>query len=61
MDRDRIAGSARQIVGAVKQAAGRLLGDKKTEVAGAVQKADGKAQNAIGSMKDAARAILRKR
>lgn len=61
MDKDRIAGSARQIVGTVKQAAGKLLGDKKTEVKGAVQKADGRAQNAIGSMKDTARNILRKR
>lgn len=61
MDKDRIAGSAKQIVGTVKQAAGRLLGDKKTEVEGAVQKADGKAQNAIGSMKDKARGIVWKR
>lgn len=61
MDNDRIIGSAKQIVGAVKQAAGKVLGDKKTEVEGALQKADGKAQNAIGSMKDSARDILRKR
>ena len=37
MDRDRIKGSAEQAKGAVKEAAGRVLGDKKLE-------ADGKAE-----------------
>ena len=36
MDKDRIAGSAQQIKGAVKQVAGKVLGDAKLE-------ADGKA------------------
>ena len=31
MDKDRIKGSAEQAKGAVKEAAGRVLGDKKLE------------------------------
>jgi uncharacterized protein YjbJ (UPF0337 family) len=61
MDKDRIVGSAKQIVGAIKEATGKLLGDKKTEVEGALERVNGKTQNAIGGMKDAAREILSKR
>jgi uncharacterized protein YjbJ (UPF0337 family) len=61
MDKDRVVGSAKQVVGAIKEAAGKLLGDKKTEVEGALERADGKTQNAIGGMKDTAREILNKR
>ena len=31
MDKDRIAGSAKEIKGAVKQAAGKVVGDAKLE------------------------------
>ena len=55
MDKDRIIGSAEQAKGAVKEAAGRVLGDKKLEADGNADKAAGKVQNAIGGLKDAVR------
>jgi uncharacterized protein YjbJ (UPF0337 family) len=55
MDKDRIAGSAQQIKGAVKQVAGKALGDAKLEADGKADKIEGKVQNAIGGLKDTLR------
>ena len=55
MDKDRIDGSAQQAKGAVKEAAGKVLGDKKLETEGQTDKAAGKVQNAVGGLKDALR------
>ncbi len=53
MDKDRVAGSAKQAKGKVKQAAGRAIGDAKLEADGRAEKNEGKVQNAIGGLKDA--------
>jgi len=55
MDKDRIKGSAEQAKGSVKEAAGKVLGDKKLEAEGNADKTVGKVQNAVGGLKDAAR------
>jgi len=55
MDKDRIAGSAKEIKGAVKQLAGKALGDAKLEADGKADKIEGKARNAIGGLKDTLR------
>jgi uncharacterized protein YjbJ (UPF0337 family) len=55
MDKDRIKGVGHQAKGAVKEAAGKVTGDKRTEAEGAAEKAAGKVQNAVGGVKDAAR------
>jgi uncharacterized protein YjbJ (UPF0337 family) len=55
MDKDRIKGSAEQAKGVVKEAAGKVFGDKKLETEGTVDKAAGKVQNAVGGLKDALR------
>lgn len=55
MDKDRIAGSANQANGALKEAVGKTTGDAKLETEGKTEKAAGKVQNAIGGMKDAVR------
>ena len=55
MDKDRIKGSAEQTKGAVKEAVGKIFGDKKLETEGKVDKAAGKVQNAVGGLKDAVR------
>ena len=55
MDKDRIKGSAEQAKGAVKEAAGKVFGDKKLETEGKADKAAGKVQNAVGGLKDALR------
>ena len=55
MDKIEYIGSAEQAKGAVKEAAGKVLGDKKLETEGKTDKAAGKVQNAIGGLKDAVR------
>jgi uncharacterized protein YjbJ (UPF0337 family) len=42
MDKDRIAGSAKQAKGSVKEAIGKVTGDTKTQAEGAAEKAAGK-------------------
>lgn len=53
MDKDRIAGSAKQLKGSIKETIGKATGDSKLEVEGASDKAEGKIQNAVGGVKDA--------
>jgi len=53
MDKDRIAGAAKQMKGAVKEAAGKLVGDAKLKGEGKADKMEGKVQNAVGSARDA--------
>jgi uncharacterized protein YjbJ (UPF0337 family) len=60
MDKDRIAGSAKQVKGSVKEAIGKVTGDTKTQAEGATEKAAGKVQNTVGGAKDAARDALKK-
>ena len=55
MDEDRIKGSATNIGGKVKDAAGELLGDTKTQAEGKADQASGQLQNAYGSAKDTVR------
>ena len=55
VNKDRIKGSAEQAKGAVKEAAGKVLGDKKLETEGKTDKIAGKFQNAVGRAKDAVR------
>ncbi len=53
MDKDRVEGVAHQVKGSVKEAAGKVTGDKKTQAEGAAEKAAGKVQNAVGGAKGA--------
>lgn len=53
MNKDRIAGAAKQAKGAIKEAAGRALGDAKLEAEGRSDKVEGVIQNAVGGAKDA--------
>jgi len=55
MDKDRVAGSVKTATGAVKEKAGKALGDRDLETEGKVQKVEGKVQNAVGNAKDAVR------
>jgi len=54
MNNDRIEGIAKQAKGAVKDAAGKILGDAKLQAEGKTDKVAGKIQNAVGGLKDAA-------
>ena len=55
MDKDRSAGIGHQVKGAVKEAAGKVTGDKKLEAEGKAEKVGGKVQNAVGGAKDTVR------
>src|SRR5581483_8296486 len=55
MDKDRIAGSAKDWAGKAEGAVGVLAGDTDTQAAGKVREVAGKAQNLYGQAKDAAR------
>ena len=52
MDRDRIAGAAKEIKGSVKETIGKAVGDAKLQSDGKADKVEGKIQNAIGGLKD---------
>ena len=60
MDKDRIAGSAHQAKGAIKETIGKVTGDSKTQADGAAEKVAGKVQNAVGGFKDAVRDAVKK-
>jgi uncharacterized protein YjbJ (UPF0337 family) len=53
MDKDRIAGAAKQMKGAIKETAGKAVGDAKLQADGKADKIEGKVQNAVGGVKDA--------
>ena len=60
MDKDRVAGSAKQVKGIVKQVVGKATSDAKLETEGLGRQAAGKVQNAIGGVKDTVRDALKK-
>jgi uncharacterized protein YjbJ (UPF0337 family) len=53
MNKDRIAGAAKEIKGSVKETVGKVAGDAKLQSDGKADKVEGKIQNAIGGLKDA--------
>ncbi|TPI18032.1 MULTISPECIES: CsbD family protein [unclassified Mesorhizobium] len=52
VNRDQVAGLAKQMKGSVKQAAGKATGNRRTQVEGAADKLAGKVQKAYGDVKD---------
>jgi len=57
MTDDNIKGEARELRGKAESAAGRLAGDAKLKVDGAVDEIAGRAQSAYGRAKSAAREV----
>ena len=57
MDKDRIAGAAKTVLGNLKEAVGKITGDQKAVVDGQAEEKLGKIQNAIGGLKDTVREI----
>ncbi|MGH6703762.1 MAG: CsbD family protein [Bradyrhizobium sp.] len=55
MDKDRIAGSAKDFAGKVESTVGEIGGDAKTQGSGRAREAAGTVQNLYGQAKDAAR------
>ena len=60
VDENRVQGVWDQAKGAVKEGAGKVTGDAKLEAEGKADKLKGKAENAVGGAKDAARDALDK-
>ena len=59
MDKNKIAGSAKELKGAAKEAIGKVVGDAKLQSDGKTEKAVGKIQNAVGGVNDAVRDALK--
>jgi uncharacterized protein YjbJ (UPF0337 family) len=55
MDKDRVEGAGKQIKGKLKEGAGKITGDSKTEAEGKADQVEGKVQNTVGGLKDAVR------
>ncbi|MGB6446687.1 MAG: CsbD family protein [Xanthobacteraceae bacterium] len=54
MDEHRVTGTARNLGGKVEESIGRATGDTKSQVQGAMDRAQGAAENLYGQTKDAA-------
>ena len=59
MDREHVKGAADKAKGAIKDAAGKVTGDKELQTEGKLDKAKGSAHNALGDVKDAVRKSTR--
>jgi len=59
MDKDRIEGAGKQVKGAIKDAAGKVTGDRKLQAEGKADKLVGKVQDEVGKAKDALRDAAR--
>ncbi|HTY69402.1 MAG TPA: CsbD family protein [Alphaproteobacteria bacterium] len=52
MDKDRIEGAGHEAKGKIKEVAGKVTGDKKTEAEGTAEKVGGKVENTVGGIRD---------
>ncbi len=60
MDKNRVAGSIKEVKGAAKEAIGKVVGDVKLQNDGKTEKAVGKIQNAVGGLSDAVTDAVKK-
>jgi uncharacterized protein YjbJ (UPF0337 family) len=60
MNDNRIEGTAKQIKGSLKEAVGKVTGDKATELKGAAEKLEGKVQANVGKATDAIKDRVKK-
>ena len=60
MDKNRVAGSIKEVKGAGEEAVGKAIGDAKLQSDGKADKAVGKIQNAVGGLSDAVRDAAKK-
>ncbi len=52
VDKDRVEGSAKNLGGKIKEAAGKMTGDEKMKREGQTDQVAGKVQNVVGGVKD---------
>ena len=60
MDKQHVKGAADKAKGAVKDAVGKIIGDKEMQAEGKLDKAKGNIRQAVGDVKDAARDAVKK-
>jgi uncharacterized protein YjbJ (UPF0337 family) len=60
MDKNRIEGTIKEAKGSIKEAIGKVTGNKRTELEGATEKNVGKVQRAAGDVADKVRDATRK-
>ena len=59
MHRDEIKGAGKDAKGAVKETVGRATGDERLEAEGTADRVEGKVQQGVGNLKEAARNVLK--
>ena len=59
MHRDEIKGAGKDAKGAVKETVGRAAGDERLEAEGTADRVEGKVQQGVGNLKEAARNVLK--
>ncbi len=57
-DKDRVAGSAKNMGGKLKEGIGNVTGDSKMQTEGKADQGEGKVQNAVGGIKDKAKEVF---
>ena len=60
MDKDRIDGAGKQVKGAIKDATGKVTGDRQLQAEGKADKIVGKVQSEVGKAKDDVRDAARR-
>ena len=55
MDKDRVKGKMKDVGGRIERQAGEWTGNEKMQGEGAAKQVEGKVQNTVGKVKDAAR------
>jgi uncharacterized protein YjbJ (UPF0337 family) len=59
MSQNRVEGAGRKAAGAIKEATGKVTGNRKMQAKGAAEKMVGSAQNKLGKAQDKARSSLK--
>jgi uncharacterized protein YjbJ (UPF0337 family) len=59
MHKDEMKGAAKDAKGSLKEAAGKATGDERLEAEGGADRVEGKVQEGVGALKDAARDALK--
>jgi uncharacterized protein YjbJ (UPF0337 family) len=57
VDKDRTEGAAKKMAGNVKEAAGKVTGDERTEAEGKTDRAKGEAKNVAQDVKEAGKGV----
>jgi uncharacterized protein YjbJ (UPF0337 family) len=60
MDKNRMEGAAKQVKGSVKEAMGKVTGNRTTQAEGAAEKLAGRMQSKIGEAADAVRERMKR-